>query len=419
MASRNNIPNSSRYFKAKLKPLKRPMFWISTGFLTLCFVSLSIYWKNPEWITEEIEEPATLEDIEINNADLSKTGEVNREELVPDGTQQQINPNQSSDEAIASDDNIALESENLADPLQREQELGIGGSEILNPDGFFLGSNSSKNQETQTGDFSKSIKPSAPKPVAQTSKKSPNYSSSSRISQGNTQSVTSQGNPLQDALNQLSTENSRTNLEQSVRRSNTSTTETSNLANNNLSNSINNYRSSSQNNSSSSPSPTSLPSSPNYLNNSSTLGNFTSPNQPTWNQSTNNSNPSIGYNRGFNQFNQPRVGNNSSFNQFNQPRVSNNSSFNQFNQPRVNNNSSFNSNLTSPGVQPFETTQTRRNQPQFNNTKLQPFQQQQGNLNQFKYNSQFQNYQGTTQGLNNTDYGNQFQNFQSQQQNFN
>jgi len=383
MASRNNIPNSSRYFKAKLKPLKRPMFWISTGFLALCFVSLSIYWKNPEWITEEIEEPATLEDIEINNADLSKTGEVNREQLVPDGTQQQINPNQSSDEAIALDDNIPLESETLADQLQREQEFGTDGGGIVNPDGLFFNPNTSKSKEIQTGDWSNPIQSLPTKSAAENARNFPSYSSLSQIKSSNQPLVDLKAHPLQDALNNFSTDNSRTNLGQSGRRASSSTTETSNSAKNSLSNEITNYRSFSQNNSSSSPSPTSLPSYPNYLNNSSTLGNFTSQNQRT-------NNAQLGYNQGLNQLNQSRVSN----------------------------NSRFNSNLASPGVQPLQTTQTRRNQPQFNNTKFQPFQQQEG-LNQFNYNNQFQNYQGGTQVLNNTGYGNQFPNFQGQQQNFN
>jgi len=352
------------------------MFWISTGFLALCFVSLSIYWKNPEWITEEIEEPATLEDIEINNADLSKTGEVNREQLVPDGTQQQINPNQSSDEAIALDDNIALESETLAEQLRREQEFGTDGSGIVNPDGLFFNPNTSKSKEIQTEDWSNSIKSLPKKSAAENARNFPSYSSLSQIKSSNQPLVDLKAHPLQDALNNFSTDNSWTNLEQSGRRASSSITKTSNSAKNSLSNEITNYRSFSQNNSSSSPSPTSLPSYPNYLNNSSTLGNFTSQNQRT-------NNAQLGYNQGLNQLNQSRVSN----------------------------NSRFNSNLASPGVQPLQTTLTRRNQPQFNNTKLQPFQQQQENLNQFDYNNQFPNYQGTTQELNNTDYGNQFQNF--------
>jgi hypothetical protein len=59
---RSSLPKSSlRFFKARLTPFTKPMFWGSATILTLLGVTIWQYWQHPEWIgTNNIEQPSTI-----------------------------------------------------------------------------------------------------------------------------------------------------------------------------------------------------------------------------------------------------------------------------------------------------------------------------------------------------------------------
>lgn len=52
-----DTPAFWRYFGARLKPFTRPLFLGSVGFLTLSGIAIYEYWKRPDWLQNQIEQP--------------------------------------------------------------------------------------------------------------------------------------------------------------------------------------------------------------------------------------------------------------------------------------------------------------------------------------------------------------------------
>ncbi len=57
MRKYQDTPAFWRYFGARLKPLTRPLFLSSVGFLTISGVAFYQYWHHPDWLQNKIEQP--------------------------------------------------------------------------------------------------------------------------------------------------------------------------------------------------------------------------------------------------------------------------------------------------------------------------------------------------------------------------
>ncbi|NES22360.1 MAG: hypothetical protein F6K41_26435 [Symploca sp. SIO3E6] len=79
MSSPRKPPAYLRYFKARLKPLGRPVFWVSTLGMVSVLVATGYYWQHPELLQELINEQAT--DSEQLTDDLTDTPTLSSEEL--------------------------------------------------------------------------------------------------------------------------------------------------------------------------------------------------------------------------------------------------------------------------------------------------------------------------------------------------
>ncbi|NET55890.1 MAG: hypothetical protein F6K47_06890 [Symploca sp. SIO2E6] len=71
MPSPRKPPAYLRYFKARLKPLGRPGFWVSTIVLTLVLVATGYYWQHPELLNTLINNQATDSDEPTDEPTLS------------------------------------------------------------------------------------------------------------------------------------------------------------------------------------------------------------------------------------------------------------------------------------------------------------------------------------------------------------
>ena len=298
------------------------MFWLSGGLLYLVFFSVSLYWQDPDWA--KIDKPSQSANV------------------APGGTE--VGDKEASVEAPKSPEEKEIATAESFAELLRERESKRKNTigDILSSDPLEQNSDpnnilATETEEIDNSDLIGEYQSVAKKLSSESASKSSNNLPSLANRLRNQQSFTTKGNPLQDALNELSTQ------EPAV---------------------VN------------PPKPASLSS-----------------------------------------FQEP-INNNNSI--LAQPYPQRENQFNQFNQPKVGSNPSFNSNLVSPGIQSNLLQQPRGNRPNFNNTRLQPFQGQQQGANQLNFNNQSPTFQGQQPGLNQPNFNqNQFHNFQGQQQGLN
>lgn len=77
-----NTPASMRYLGARLKPLKRPLFWGSIGLVSLIGLALYQYWLHPDWISGNLSEIATTtNDSTSRLSNLTNEGQISAEDL--------------------------------------------------------------------------------------------------------------------------------------------------------------------------------------------------------------------------------------------------------------------------------------------------------------------------------------------------
>lgn len=69
MPSPKQVPAYLRYFKARLKPFKRPAFWLSSTALSLVLFVTWQYWNHPEWFSSQGNDQfANSDDLEVSPA---------------------------------------------------------------------------------------------------------------------------------------------------------------------------------------------------------------------------------------------------------------------------------------------------------------------------------------------------------------
>lgn len=71
MPSPKQVPASLRYFKARLKPFKRPAFWLSSAGLSLVLFITWQYWNNPDWFSAQGNDQFANSDDPESNPSLS------------------------------------------------------------------------------------------------------------------------------------------------------------------------------------------------------------------------------------------------------------------------------------------------------------------------------------------------------------
>ena len=350
MYSPKTIPPFIRYFKARLIPLKNPMFWGSIGILVLVSLCLFQYWRNPTLLTLALNETEIAGNYTEEFNDSFSEVPVSDDELVlgADLDNIELLLSELRNTQLLNSAPLSSKKKSKRKP-QSSQQQGLL-DQIL--------SQRQANPETSSNQFNNNLLglTTTEIPKVRTYNSSPttnnnrrsrsSYSryNSSNLRHNNSNLVPTQAHPLQEAVNRLYTVNSETK-NTPTQSSNTTNRTNSTPANNNiLSGQINN--------------------STTFLgrvnsNNNSTTGITLQPNP-------------------YNYLNQTQPVNRTP-NYFGQVTPQ---GFNQINRTTATDNSRFTSNLTSPGIQPTQIQQNRLNRPNFNNTRLQPLPSQQNQFNQ-------------------------------------
>ena len=77
-----NTPPSMRYLGARLKPLRRPMFWGSLGLVSLIGLALYQYWEHPDWLNGNLSEINTNNNISTDKLpNVAYQGQISAEDL--------------------------------------------------------------------------------------------------------------------------------------------------------------------------------------------------------------------------------------------------------------------------------------------------------------------------------------------------
>ena len=83
MNNPKKVSPSNRYFKARLEPFARPIFWLSGGMLVLLLVIVWQYWTHPEWIGASIDDEDSLAAISQLNQQNNNTPPTTTTQTAP------------------------------------------------------------------------------------------------------------------------------------------------------------------------------------------------------------------------------------------------------------------------------------------------------------------------------------------------
>jgi hypothetical protein len=86
MKTANNLPPSIRYFKARFKPLSRPMFWGSIGIFSLLAITIYQYLQHPDWLETTSQSTSDLEKLaeesQLSSEDLAVAVDIDNLDLL-------------------------------------------------------------------------------------------------------------------------------------------------------------------------------------------------------------------------------------------------------------------------------------------------------------------------------------------------